>query len=110
MKISEKYLKYTLIFIVIVVAVFVFTQMYSSVQTGQMSVENFESSSFPWWAWVIIVVVILMIISFVQGYYDYVEGARRFQLSVNNPEQAAKENRERRIKGILGGAKSKSRK
>ena len=58
MKIAKKNLRYALIFLAIVVALYIFTQV------PQLSLENFKSSGTSWWVWVLVVIGVLIFLNF----------------------------------------------
>jgi predicted ferric reductase len=58
MKVGKKNLRYALIFLAIVVALYIFTQ------GPQLNVESFASSGTSWWVWVLVVLGIFIFLNF----------------------------------------------
>ena len=93
MKVGKKNLRYALIFLAIVVALYIFTQR------QQLSLENFESSGISWWVWVLIVIgviALLNVISFfvffnsdeTKQHQEYMKGALERMEGMKRPSYA----------------------
>ena len=93
MKFGKKNLRYALIFLAIVVALYIFTQR------QQLNVESFASSGISWWVWVLIVIgviALLNVISFVmffnsdeaKQHQEYMQAALERMQSIKRPNYA----------------------
>jgi len=86
MKATEKILRYILVFIIIAVVVYIFTERRS------LKIENFESSGMSWWVWLIIVLVGIIIMLVVMRMMN----TQKQKQEISNTFRRMNENKARR--------------